>query len=391
MSAPHDSTTIRRKILRPIISRNPDEPHRPATPLELLFDLCFVVAIAQAAGGLHHAFSHGTGAPAILSFALVFFAIWWAWMGFTWFASAFDNDDVVYRLLVLLQIFGLLVLAAGVPRGFEEHDFGMMTLGYVIMRIGLTALWLRAAGSDPGMRKTAYRYAVGIVLCQIGWVALLFIPAEIAVWGWFVLLPAEFCVPIWAERAGPTKWHADHISERYGLLTIIVIGESVLAGTLAIQAALDTTHLGLSLWSVIFGAPIILFAMWWLYFLHPKLDESGANPWAFVWSYGHYMIFASAAAVGSGIAVYVDYSTHVAHLSSFWAGQSLAFPVALFVGLLWFINVVKKQPSSTGYLIAAILCLATPLLPYTPATIAIILTLLTAYCIRKQPHQTSHS
>ncbi len=387
MSVPPDSTPSHSKIIRPISSRDPEETHRAATPLELLFDLCFVVAIAQASSGLHHAFSHGTGAPAILSFVMVFFAIWWAWTGFTWFASAFDNDDVVYRLLVLVQICGLLVLAAGVPRGFEEHDFGMITLGYVIMRIGLIGLWLRAASSEAGLKKTAYRYVIGIVLCQIGWVGLLFIPAEFQLWGWLFLLPAEYSVPIWAERAGKTPWHPEHISERYGLLTIIVIGESILAGTLAIQAALDSAHPSISLWSAIFGAPVILFALWWLYFLHPKLDETKATTWAFVWAYGHYFIFASAAAVGSGIAVYVDYSTHVAHVSSFWAGQALAFPVALFVALLWIANRVKNQPSSGGYLIAAILCLTTPMLPYTPASIAIILTALTTYCIKSRPSE----
>ena len=358
--------------------------------LELLFDLCFVVAIAQAAGGLHHAFSHGIGGPAILSFVLVFFAIWWAWMGFTWFASAFDNDDVVYRLLVFVQMVGLLVLAAGVPRGFEEHDFGMITLGYVIMRIGLTGLWLRVAMNDTSMKKTAYRYIIGIVLCQIGWVALLLVPLEFRLWGWLVLLPAELLVPIWAELAGKTKWHAHHISERYGLLTIIVIGESVLAGTLALQAALDTTHLSMALWAAIIGAPTILFALWWLYFLHPSLDESGASRWTFICAYGHYLIFASAAEVGSGIAVYVDYATHTAHLSTFWAGQTLAIPVALFVALLWIINRVNKQPGSTAYLIGAILCLAAPALPYAPLTIAIILIGLTAYCVRKQSHRAAH-
>ncbi len=76
---------------------------------------------------------------------MVFFAIWWAWMNFTWFASAYDVDDVPYRLLALVQMGGVLVLAAGVPSAFEHQDFFGITLGYFIMRIGLVAQWVRAA------------------------------------------------------------------------------------------------------------------------------------------------------------------------------------------------------------------------------------------------------
>ena len=78
--------------------RSPAESHRTATPLELFFDLWFVVAVAQAANSLHHALADGHAADGVVGYPLVFFAIWWAWMNFTWFASAYDNDDVLYRL-----------------------------------------------------------------------------------------------------------------------------------------------------------------------------------------------------------------------------------------------------------------------------------------------------
>ena len=120
-------------------SRDAGEDHRASTPLELLFDLCFVVAIARAASLLHHAVSHGAAGSAVVSYLLVFFAIWWAWMNFTWFASAFDVDDLLYRLLTLVQMAGVLVLAAGVPTAFEHGDFTAITIGYVIMRVALIA------------------------------------------------------------------------------------------------------------------------------------------------------------------------------------------------------------------------------------------------------------
>src|SRR5262245_24394962 len=99
-----------------MVARDVDEEHRASTPLELFFDLAFVVAIAQGAAGLHHGIVDGHGGDAVVSFFLVFFAIWWAWMNFTWFASAYDTDDGVYRLSVFVVMTGVLVMAAGIPR-----------------------------------------------------------------------------------------------------------------------------------------------------------------------------------------------------------------------------------------------------------------------------------
>ena len=150
--------------------RDQGESHRAATPLELLFDLCFVVAVAQAAAALHHDLAVGAVSHAVLNYLFVFFAIWWPWVNFTWFASAFDTDDVLYRLLTFVQIAGVLVVAAGVPSAFEELDFRVMVVGYVIMRIALVAQWLRVAREDPDHRRTAIRFATGITLLQVGWV-----------------------------------------------------------------------------------------------------------------------------------------------------------------------------------------------------------------------------
>src|SRR5690606_34541552 len=81
-------------------------------PLELFFDLTFVVAVGRAADSLHHELAVDHVATALAAFAATFFAVWWAWMNFTWFASAHDSDDVAFRLLALVQMAGVLVLAA---------------------------------------------------------------------------------------------------------------------------------------------------------------------------------------------------------------------------------------------------------------------------------------
>jgi len=324
---------------RRMVARDPHEAHRISTPLELFFDLCFVVAIAQAGSCLHHGIAHAHFGQAVGNFLLLFFAIWWAWMNFTWFASAYDCDDAPYRIKTFIQMAGALVIAAGVPRAFEHGQWWIIVLGYAIARVGLIASWLRAAASDPARRKTARRMAGALSVVQVLWIAAAFLPSDRFIYAWFALVLLELAVPIWAERAGATPWHPHHIAERYGLLTLIVLGESVLAATLAIQAALDDAHATPVLLSVIAGGILVLFAMWWLYFDREPHGPTETGAQAFLWGYGHFVIFAAAAAVGAGLAVAVDYSVHKAHISTAQAGAAVAVPVALYVLMTWLVRI----------------------------------------------------
>jgi hypothetical protein len=161
---------------RPMAARRPDEAHRASTPLELLFDLSSVVAVASAAAMLHHSLSENHIGHGVVGYLTVFFAIWWAWLNFTWFASSYDTDDVVHRVTTLVQITGVLVLAVGVPSAFEDGGFTVVTIGYVLMRLAMVSQWLRARHGDPERRTTATRYAVGVTVVQLGWVGRLFLP-----------------------------------------------------------------------------------------------------------------------------------------------------------------------------------------------------------------------
>jgi len=323
---------------RPIGPRDPGEPHRAATSLELLFDLCFVVAVAYAGAGLHHAIADNHAGTGIASFLTVFFAIWWAWMNFSWQASAYDNDDGPYRLAVMVQITGCLIIAAGIPRAFDLRQFDVVFVGYLVMRAGLVFLWLRAARAHPACRKACLRFAAGVTLAMLGWSVMLF-TGKWPLWGWWFMALVEMSVPVWAERAAPTPWHPHHIAERYGLFTIIVLGESVLAATHAVREGVEGHGYSAALLALIGGGLVILFSLWWVYFAKPAHRFLTSNRVAFMWGYGHYCIFAATAAVGAGLAVNVDYLLGEASIDRQLAAASIAVPVALFLLTVWLLHV----------------------------------------------------
>ena len=369
-------------------ARNPREPHRVATPLELLFDLCFVVAVASAASRLHHHLAEGHVGEGVLAYALVFFAIWWAWMNFTWFASAYDNDDVPYRLKVFVQIAGVLVIAAGVPRAFDHNDWRIVVAGYLVMRIGLVALWLRAARADRAHRGTALRYVIGLIACQLGWVGLLAVPQSLFLPGWLALACGELLAPVWAESARPTSWHAHHIAERYGLLTLIVLGESVLASSGVIQSAIAAGDASLELAGLVVGALLILFSMWWIYFDRPSHRVLTSPLRAFQWGYGHLVIFASIAAVGAGLGVSADFAAGRTQLSATAAGATLAVPVALYLLTVWALEVrplAHRSASTVAFPLTAGLVLFASTADHPVPVIGVALAVLAAIPIAEAP------
>ncbi|MEU2561049.1 low temperature requirement protein A [Streptomyces longispororuber] len=351
--------------------RDPGEPHRSATPLELFFDLCFVVAVAQASAHLHGALTHGDPASGVLRFALVFFTIWWAWMNFTWFASAYDPDDTPYRLTVLAQITGSLVLAAGVGRAFDEGDLLVITLGYVVLRTALAALWVRAGLADRARRRTTLRFAAGVTACQAGWVALLFLPDRAHLPGIAVMVVAELMVPVWAQSAGMTPWHPHHIAERYELFTLIVLGESVAAATVAVRGAFDRHHGTGALYALAGGGLLMAFALWWLYFARPAhtllATTHQAHRQRFTWAYGHYLVFASATAEGAGLAAYADHLAGHPGTSSVGAGLAVTVPAAVFLTTVWAIHLRPHQRRAADGVPFAVAAAGVLLAAWSPA------------------------
>ena len=375
----------------PMRGRDADEAHRASTPLELFFDLVIVVAVAAASASLHHGVADDHIPESILSYAMTFFAIWWAWMSFTWFATAYDTDDVPYRLAIFVEMAGAITIAAGIADAFTEGDWTLVTLGYVVMRFAAVALWARAARVGPaasrrtrsgGSSASASRRSAGCSCSSSRW------NRRPAFWGSVPSSSPSSPIPIWAARAARLPWHSEHIAERYGLFTIIVLGESVLSGTVAITAAIDTGAMDANLVGIVVGALLVVFTMWWLYFERPTGDLLTSIGRSFEWGYGHYFLWAAAAAVGAGFAIEVDVATHHAAVGAVPAGFSLGIPIAIYVLGTWALHdVPRPMPAWRMALspLAAVLVLLAPLTPAPALVIGLILTGLLAARIVSLP------
>ena len=351
-----------------MVARDPAQPHRAATPLELLFDLVFVVAVSRASGTLHHFWAEGHFAEGLVGYAIGFFAIWWAWMNFTWFASAFDTDDWLYRLTVVVQMAGALTVAAGVERAMTGADFGIAIGGYVLMRIAAGSQWVRAAISDPTMRATCLRYVAGIAVVQAAWVCWgLFAPEHLRIPLFVVIALADLSVPVFAERVAPTSWHPQHIAERYGLFTLIVLGESILASANSIiGGAEEADHTGTMI-GIAVSALVIVAAVWWIYFDQEQECKDTSLRSTLLWGYSHYFIFAAVAAISAGFEIAVDEGLGKSHLSSTVAAFTITVPFAIYLVLAWLVLLLQRRDTilNIGLPTIAVASVAISTLPHT--------------------------
>jgi low temperature requirement protein LtrA len=325
--------------------RDPREAHRGATPLELLFDLMFVVSFGLAASQLAHALAEGHFASALIGFGLASFSICWAWVNFSWFASAYDPDDWLFRLTTMVQMIGVLVLALGLPRLFVsiEHgghlDNSVLVLGYVIMRVAMVFQWLRAARQDPSRHRACLTYAIAISVAQMGWVALIFLNFSLSMTLILscALVLVELAGPLIAERRdGGTPWHAHHIAERHGLFAIIALGEGVVGTLATLSAVVEEQGWTMDAALVCLSGIGLTFGMWWVYYILPsaRILHAHRNR-AFVWGYGQMVIVASIVATGAGLHVAAYFIEHKAHIGALATVLSVAIPVGVFLGSIY--------------------------------------------------------
>ena len=333
------------KGLTRMSGRDPREPDRASTPLELLFDLTLVVAFGVAGNETAHLISEGAIAQGVLGFMFALFALTWAWINYSWFASAYDTDDWFMRLATMVIMLGVVILALGLPTMFEgmHHwhlDNKVMVGGYVVMRLGMVALWLRAWREDPVTGRTAFWYAVVIGVAQIGWCLTA-----------FAHLPNAVLVPLFAgllvletggvqfveRRLKMTPWHPHHIAERYSLLTIITLGEVIVGTVSSLQSVVATQGWSLQAAAVGFAGVTMTFGLWWNYFAipHGEALEVRRENICFIWGYGHMPFFWSIAGVGMGLHVAASFVAGEGTLGEVGAVSAVAIPLVIYVLCLY--------------------------------------------------------
>jgi len=331
--------------IRRMGGRDPYEAHRVATPLELLFDLTFVIAFGLAASQLAHALAEGHYRAALFGFAFASFAICWAWINFSWFASAYDTDDWIFRVATMVQMIGALVLAIGLPRmsaSIEAHghvDNSIMVLGYVIMRVALVSQWLRAAKQDPARRRACLTYATAVSIAQVGWVIQIFVDFSLGATVVLicVLLLVELAGPLLAERKdGGTPWHAHHIAERYSLFAVIAMGEGVVGTVATMSAVVEGQGWTRDAALVAVAGVGLTFGIWWVYYMLPSGQVlHGHRNRSFIWGYSQMLVVASIVAIGAGLHVAAYFIEHKAQIGPLATLLATVIPLAVFLGSIY--------------------------------------------------------
>ncbi|WP_326684778.1 low temperature requirement protein A [Streptomyces microflavus] len=378
--------------------RDPEEHGRVSSPLELLFDLTFVVAVGTASTQFAELLAEGHAAHAVIAFLMAMFAISVAWISFSWFASAFATEDWLYRVLTMLQMIGVVVFSLGLPAMFHSVDEGghlelrAMVAGYVVMRIAMVLQWWRASREAPEFRRVCLANIRWTVIAQVGWVVVGFtrLPIE-AVFVAFVVLGAlELALPLFTQgSAGGTPWHPHHVAERYSLFAIIVLGESVV-GTVASSGELlggaDGTAWTWNAIAVVVAGVGLTFGMWWVYFTTPFGDILvRRRNRGYLFGYGHIPLFIGVAGAGAGLHVAGLYLEHHAEISETAVVLALVLPVSLYLLVVYLLHSLLLSTGDRFHLLLIALSLAvllaSALLAATgaPAAVCLIVAMLAPF------------
>lgn len=301
------------------------ESHRAATWLELFYDLAFVVAVGQLASGL---LDHHDG-PGVFRFVGLFIPLWWSWASYTFYADRYDTDDLGQRLLAVIQMVAIAVMAASVS--FDEaNSLTAFAASFTLARGLLLIMYGRAYLNVPRTQVLVAGYLKGFSLGGLLWLISIWIPSPAQQWVWAVALLIDFSTPYIMRKVQATvPLDNSHLPERFGLFTILVFGESIVA----VVAGL--AHHVWDLETTIQGAIAVMVAsaMWWLYFDNAegavvRRDATVTRTWRPTgWIYAHLPLAISLTAMGIGLEFFV--AGEVAGFSRWILGVATAVALAM--------------------------------------------------------------
>ena len=243
--------------------RRYEEDGRHATWLELFFDLVLVAAIAQ----VGHLLINVDTLSDALTYVGLFWIIFWVWCGHTVYSTRFDTDDPIFRILTFLNMFALIVMAIEVHNAAHGHGL-IFGIAYLSSRMVLIALLARAYIHVKEAKKIIKIYLVGFGTGALVWALSLFFHGPEIYWLWAISLGFEALIPwyIWKSQNEMKNINAEHIPERFGLFTIIVLGENIFAVVMGLENLVWNINATLiAALSFIMAASI-----WWIYFQHTE-------------------------------------------------------------------------------------------------------------------------
>ena len=282
---------LRLPRLRTIESRDGE---RHASWLELFFDLVFVLAVAQVSKTLDHDLTLG----GFLRYVALFAPVWWAWVGYSFYADRFESEDLTYRAMMFTGMLTVAALAVNINEAFNS-DGTAYAVSYVAVRAVLIALYLRAWRHVPVARDLCTRYIVGFSIGASLWLASLLVAQPARYWLWGAGLLVELLTPLVSSSlVKRTPFDSSHIPERFGLFTIIVLGEAVI---LAASGVAETDWRASSALAAVIGFAVAA-ALWWSYF--ELVETCGLRKnWIVAgqtYVYGHFPVVVGIIAAGVG-------------------------------------------------------------------------------------------
>jgi len=276
-----------------------EDQERHANWTELLYDLVFVAATSLLTLNLSLDYSF----LGLLESLPLFFVIWWGWVGHTFYMSRFGTDDLLNRFLTMLQMLIVASLAVNVRDALGSTGTGF-ALSYAALRFVLVFEYYLAGKQSPPVKSLTQHYVVGFGIAASLWVFSTFIPAPWRYVIWGIALVIDLITPLTAsEKHLKFPPHATHLPERFGLFTIIIIGEAI------VSVVFTISNIGLSMGTEIAGLMglIIAFTIWWGYFeeargAETRVLDAGTQIRKYqLWLYSHFPLLIGIAMVAAGI------------------------------------------------------------------------------------------
>jgi low temperature requirement protein LtrA len=343
-------------------------PGRRATWFELFFDLVFVVGVAQLSSSFAASYDAGGG----VRFVFAFLVLWWAWLGHTFHASRFDEDRADQRALGMVQVLAVVVIGYGAADPFGSRG-GAFAAGMAAFKALLAPAYLRER-HRPYARGLVRAYGSLYALQAVLWTASVAATGSPRLGLWLAALGTDVVTPfLVARHTHGVPPHPEHLPERFGLFTIILLGESVAAAIHGLDHG-EPRHAESIV--VVVSAVVVAFLFWTGYFERARgaaerhVAHAAAGRSLRLWAYGHIPLYLGVAGLAAGaVALAGNPGAH--------GGEPWLFAGAAALAMAGVTTIAASHADAAGVVRAAAwpnyaIALATAVLPLAFAGFAVV-------------------